>query len=281
MIRFISLLLILSFATSSKAQFLEVGGFGGVLSFNGDVNEGNMIANTNASFGGFARYNIHPHFSITLGFLKGTLEAKDRSSEFPHIRERNLSFKSDLMEFSLIPEFNILPFYPRKSGQTFSPYVGVGIAIIRFNPLTKYNGQWVELQQVGTEGQGLEGYNERYHLTQAVVPLLFGLKYSIGGRLNIAVEVGYRFTFTDYLDDVSTLFVAPQNLAQNGAMAVALSNRTEEYTGIPANDLTGTRRGNSNNNDGYLVLGIRVSFALYGKKAYQQKKINYKVNKWF
>lgn len=282
MLRFIFLLLpFLCITSTIQAQFIEIGGFGGVFSFNGDVNKGNVFTNTNATFGGFFRYNIHPHFAVSFGFLKGTLEAKDRSSEWLHIRERNLSFKSDLLEFSLIPEINILPFYPKKSVQVFAPYLGIGIALIHFNPTTKYNGQWVELQKIGTEGQGLSGYSKPYDLLQFVIPLLFGLKYSIGGRLNIAIEIGYRFTFTDYLDDVSTVFVSPRELSKNGDLAVALSNRTEEYTGVTANNLVGTRRGNSNNNDGYLALGVRVSFSLYGKKVYKKKEIIYKINKWF
>jgi hypothetical protein len=269
------------FFSTTNAQFVEIGGLGGLLSFNGDVNEGDVFSNTNAAFGGFFRYNIHPHFAVSLGFMKGTLEAKDRSSKQVNIRERNLSFKSDLMEFSLIPEFSILPFNPSKSGQVFAPYIGIGVGLIVFNPMAKYEGEWVELRELGTEGQGLEGYDKKYNLVQFAVPMLFGLKYSIGGRLNIALEVGYRFTTTDYLDDVSTIYPSKKILVNTSELAVALSNRTEEYTGISANHLVGTRRGNANNKDGYLTLGVRVSFSLYGKKTYKKKKLDYKFNKWF
>ncbi|WMX13020.1 DUF6089 family protein [Aureispira sp. CCB-E] len=267
--------------STTKAQFVELGGFGGALSFNGDVNEGDILSNTNAAFGGFFRYNPHPHLAVTLSFIKGTLEAKDRSSKHNNIRERNLSFKSDLMEFSLIPEFNILPFYPKKSKQILAPYIGIGIGVIVFNPTTKYEGEWVALQAIGTEGQGLEGYPSKYSLVEFAVPVLLGLKYSIGGRLNIALEIGYRFTTTDYLDDVSTIYLPKKTLMNSSQLAVALSNRTEEYTGVVADHLTGTRRGNSNNKDSYLTFGIRISFGLYGKKAYKRKKMQYKINKWF
>lgn len=269
------------FLSTTNAQFVEIGGFGGALSFNGDVNEGDILSNTNAVFGGFFRYNIHPHLGLSLGFMKGTLEAKDNSSKQEHIRTRNLNFKSDLMEFSLIPEFNILPFYPRKSEQAIIPYIGVGIGFILFNPMAKYEGEWIDLQGIGTEGQGLEGYPKKYSLVQLAVPMLFGLKYSVGGRLSIALEVGYRFTTTDYLDDVSTIYYSKRILMNNSELAVALSNRTEEYTGVSADYLVGTRRGNANNNDGYLTLGVRVSFSLYGKRAYKKKKLKYKINKWF
>jgi len=269
------------FLSTANTQFVEVGGFSGALSFNGDVNEGDLLSNVNAAFGGFFRYNIHPHFSVSLGFMKGTLEATDRSSKQEKIRERNLSFKSDLMEFSLIPEFNILPFSPRKSEQVFAPYIGIGVGLIVFNPMTRYEGKWVELQEIGTEGQGLEGYDEKYSLVELAIPMLFGIKYSIGGRFNIALEIGYRFTTTDYLDDVSTIYQSKKTLINSSELAVALSNRTEEYTGVPATYLIGTRRGNANNTDGYLILGGRISFNLYGKKAYKKKELKYKFDKWF
>lgn len=265
---------------SIKAQFFEIGGIAGVFSFDGDVNEGAMLENTNAAFGGFFKYNVHPRIALEFSFLKGTLEAKDRSSKNSKIRERNLSFRSDLMEFALIPTFNILPFLPQKA-KYFAPYLGLGIGVILFNPMTKYEDKWVELQKIGTEGQGLEGYQKPYSLIQMVIPVLFGIKYSIAGRFNISIEVGYRFTTTDYLDDVSTMYIAPKQLASNGELAVLLSNRTEEYTGLPANDLVGTRRGNANNNDAYLNFGVRLSFNLFTKKALKAPKTEYKFNKWF
>jgi hypothetical protein len=269
------------FTADTKAQFVEIGGFGGVLSFNGDVNEGAILPNTNAGFGGFVRYSPHSRFGIKLGVVSGKLEANDRVSQYPHIRERNLSFESSLSEISLIGEFNILPFFPLKPAQVFAPYLGLGLAVVFFNPKTKYQGEWVDLQPVGTEGQGLSGYSKPYDLVGVAIPLVFGFKYSIGGRINIGLEIGYRFTFTDYIDDVSQVYLSPRVLGGNGDLAIALSNRTEEYTGVSADDRIGSRRGNSNNNDAYLVWGVQLSFNIFPKKGYKKSKVPYKINKWF
>ncbi len=267
--------------TGINAQFMEVGGFGGVASYIGDVNEGVFLPNTQVMFGGFICYNFHPNFSAKAIFLKGTLQARDRNSGKPHIRERNLSFKSDLMEMGFQFDFNIFSFAPDNSGRVFSPYLFTGASLILFQPTTVYEGETIYLQQVGTEGQGLEGFAEKYKLFSFAFPVGIGIKYAISNRINIGLEIGYRFTLTDYIDDVSTVFVAPQVLQQNGELAVALSNRTEEYTGISANDLIGQRRGNSNNNDGYIVWGLRISFNLHGKYAFKPKKRPYKITKWF
>jgi hypothetical protein len=41
------------------------------------------------------------------------------------------------------------------------------------------------------------------------VPFTFGAKYSINENMNVFAEIGYRFTNTDYLDDVSTTYAGP------------------------------------------------------------------------
>ncbi|MCH2021918.1 MAG: DUF6089 family protein, partial [Saprospiraceae bacterium] len=80
-----------------NAQFVEVGGFVGVLSFNGDVNVGGVLTNSDAAFGAFLRCTPNSRLSVKLGFLKGNLVANDRNSLEPKIRERNFNLKSDLM----------------------------------------------------------------------------------------------------------------------------------------------------------------------------------------
>lgn len=263
------------------AQFIEIGGKGGALSFNGDINPDNIIANTEAAYGAFIRYTPHPHFSSQFHFVKGTLIANDRQSDRSDIKERNLNFKSDLMEFALLAEFNILPFDPWTKSRVLSPYIGTGLAYFMFNPQTKYNGSWVDLQPLGTEGQGLDGFSAPYHLHQFSVPLTAGLKYALGQRFCIALEFGYRFTFTDYIDDVSTIYLSPQTLQPNGDLAVALSNRTEEYTGIPADDRIGSRRGNSNTNDAYMIWGVSLSINISTiARIEKSSEQPYQLNKW-
>ena len=64
------------------------------------------------------------------------------------------------------------------------------------NPKTSYQGDWVALQPLMTEGV-------EYKRLNFVVPAGVGVKVLINPYLNIIGQVGYRFAFTDYLDDVS------------------------------------------------------------------------------
>ncbi len=40
-----------------------------------------------------------------------------------------------------------------------------------------------------------------------VVPIGVGVKYALNERMNLGFEVVYRYTTTDYLDDVSKTYV--------------------------------------------------------------------------
>ena len=81
------------------------------------------------------------------------------------------------------------------------------------------------------------------------------------------VEVGYRFTNTDYLDDVSTTY-APDAFQPlpNGqpSSAQLLSDRSYE-TGAPIG-IKGRQRGNSTQKDGYVIAQVGVSFNISSYK---------------
>jgi hypothetical protein len=40
-------------------------------------------------------------------------------------------------------------------------------------------------------------------INTVLIPYGIGIKYNIGGKFSLAADMGYRYTFTDYLDDVS------------------------------------------------------------------------------
>ena len=46
-----------------------------------------------------------------------------------------------------------------------------------------------------------------YNLTQFAIPFGGGIKFRVSENVVLAYEVGFRKTFTDYLDDVSTFYV--------------------------------------------------------------------------
>ena len=275
------LILIIQIKTS-KAQLFELGMSGGGLTYIGDLNQDMFFMNTEGGFGAFFQITAFDRLAFNANFIYGNLSAHDKNSNRYETQKRNLNFYSELIEFSLNTHLNLLKFNRESPKNTFTPYLSAGISIFSFDPKTKYMGQEYALQSIGTEGQGLDGYPSKYALVEWGIPLGFGIKLLIGDRLIFGIDLGYRITFTDYLDDVSTLYLDPAVLIQNGNLAVALSNRTEEFTGQSANNLIGTRRGNPNNNDAYMYWNIRLSFVLNKKiKAEKnEQRINQMLNKW-
>ena len=244
----------------ASAQHFEVGLMGGISNYQGDLAPGSLRAsfgNTHAAFGGFLRYNINNYFAVKLSANFGKISGDDADSDDNGRKARNLSFKSNIMEFGLNIEYNILGYQPYNLERVFSPYLFAGIALFNFNPKAKLDDKWYELQALGTEGQGLPEYPEKkvYKLTEFSIPVGIGLKYALNDTWNIGLEFGVRKTFTDYLDDVSGTYPdAGILLETKGETASALSNRSEIIKNA------GDIRGDAGDDDWYFIGGLTISY---------------------
>ena len=154
-------------------------------------------------------------------------------------------------------------FTAKRLRQRFSPYVFAGVSVFNHNPRAFYNGQWIDLQPLGTEGQGTTAFPERdpYGLTQVGVPMGGGVRIALTEKWTLGAEVKFTKTFTDYLDDVSTTYVAQDVLiAENGILAWNLSNRTGEYLNTePLNWDEAVVRGDPADKDWFIVGGITIA----------------------
>ncbi len=245
----------------------EFGLSGGVSAYQGETNPSyfstNTFKNINPQGGLFVRYNLHPQFSLEANAHYGILSGSDKTSDIEEYRNRNLSFKTDIMTLGLQFNYNLFGFQPYQLDQPFSPYVFVGIEGFHFNPKAEYNGQWYELQPLGTEGQGASGREPKYSLNQIAIPIGVGLRYAINERWAIGIEGAVRKTFTDYIDDIGGTYMKNSDLAKaNGALAAQLGNRTAEV-GTFSDYRTGAQRGSRNDDDWYTFVGITVSHIIY------------------
>ena len=244
------------------SQKWEVGLFGGGSNYIGDVSDGLETGDTYPAVGGLLRYYVTPYFNMRFGITYGVIGGHDGNSYNPDKFERNLSFKSNIYEIALIPEFNVLGF--RDGTGNFSPYLFAGVAAFNHNPQALYQGEWIDLQPLGTEGQGTTAFPDRepYSLWGVAIPFGMGFKIGFGDGLNAGIEFGARKTFTDYLDDVSTTYVDRDILLiENGQLAADLSNRSGElgtYIDFDSRD----PRGNPTNQDWYMFGGITITYTL-------------------
>jgi len=248
-----------------KAQYCETGITLGAASYFGDLQNGKMESSEyNPALGAFARYNLGKYFSISGHLLQTRVSGDDDNSTLIVNQRRNLSFRSDVYEVGFVGEINLVPFNI-SAGKKASPYIFAGISGFYFNPQAEYRGEWIDLQPIGTEGQGRASYGKKYSLLNAAIPFGVGFKFAVSNRVNIGLSFGVRYTFTDYLDDVSGLYPDIDQLLINDPLAAALSFREgEKLENVDLNPV-GTPRGNAANNDWYFVGGLTISFNLTDK----------------
>ena len=262
-IQFLTLFLFVSFV--AFGQRFHVGLFGGLAAYNGDLSEKILPKKvTNGAIGLSLNYELKDQLVLRGGLTYAIVGGADRFSEDPELVRRNLSFETQLFEFSAVAEYYFFNLYERR----YSPYIFGGLAVYHFNPYA-YNGtkDKIFLKPLSTEGQGLAGYNLKpYSLTQAALPFGGGIKFAVNDNLRVGLEVGIRKLFTDHFDDLSTTYADPNDLlAAKGQLAVDMSYRGDEVpTGDPAYPSKGAQRGGEKNKDYYYFTGLHITYRLGG-----------------
>lgn len=229
----------------------------------GDLNPDQPLpAQYNLGGGLIYRYNFNDRVAFKGSVLYNRIYAHDKDSDNEWQVNRNLHFRNDIFEFSGQIEINFLTYEIGDSRRPSSPYIFMGFAIFRHNPEAEFDDRWIDLQPLGTEGQTIEGFGDQYSLTQVSVPFGVGFKFNIWRNLAGSLEWGMRRTFTDYLDDVSTVYVDNALLIEeNGPLSAAMADRSLQPTG-PDGTNTGMQRGESNRNDWYVFTGFILSYKL-------------------
>jgi hypothetical protein len=255
---------------SSRAQsmdsYVQEGEFGvalGAAHYFGDLNTRAALNRPKLSAGVFFLKQFGNYIGLKVSANYARLGYSDQYSNNEVQKRRNLSFNTNLWEFAVSGQFNFFKFYPGISGFTYTPYVSLGVGAFSYDPYAYLNDQKYFLRPLGTEGQGSAAYPDRkpYGSMAVSIPVSVGFKYNVNPSLNVFAEVGYRFTTTDYLDDVSTTFapdafVTPPNGQPSPAMLLA--DRSYE-TGAPIG-VKGRQRGNSSQKDSYVIAQFGVSF---------------------
>jgi hypothetical protein len=250
---------------------------------------------------------LAPRFSLQAQYMWGTIKGSDADSADPNDLtngifryKRNMSFRNRINELSAMFVADLF----KNEGNYISrvrwtPYLYVGIAGYSHNPQAKapatdlngaplaQAGQWVNLRDLGTEGQysTLQPTDVNYGITPygkfgINIPFGFGARLRLTEVFDLSADIGYRWTFTDYLDDVSHNYVDLGVL--NSELARAMSYRTGELNLDPANEssyvarngVTYTTengygrehpdnlRGSKNDRDIIMVTNIRITYIL-------------------
>ena len=233
-----------------------LGLFVGKMNYQGDLNPSSFkFTNSKTTAAVTIRQSINRWLSLKAGFAIGSLEAADRYNR-DYLKPRNLSFYTTIKEASFAVETSLLDL----STAHFTPYIYGSVSLYHFNPWAYDNsGKKVFLQPLSTEGQGLSQFPKQkpYKLTQLALGFGGGARYAINDNMNIGVEFSQRKTFTDYLDDVSSIYVDENTLLQaKGAKSVEMAFRGDELPGGQAYPGHGAQRGTPSEMDWYYFFGI-------------------------
>lgn len=205
-------------------------------------------------------------FTLTWGMVAGD----DALTDEPIRNARNLNFRAHIAEVGYNFEFYLRK---EKRGHRFKlrgvkgikkmgiyPYGFFGIAGFFFNPQGKVAGNWENLYDLRTEGQGVGATREQYSRFQLAIPVGGGLKWAIDRRWLVGIEYGLRKTFTDYIDDVSTTYFPNDVLKQQYGSTAALA--ADPTQGSWVGSASYQQRGDPTDNDSYMFLLINANYKL-------------------
>ncbi len=247
------------------------------------------ISFTSPSFGISFFHRFGPRYTLQAQYLYASLKGSDSESadakdlsNGKFRNQRNLSFRNRMHELSVVAYLDLFENQSTYISRVkWTPYAYLGVAAFYHNPQAQAPakdlkgsalaeaGQWVDLQPLKTEGVS-------YSLIQFAIPFGAGARFRINEVFDLWADVGFRYTFTDYLDDVSGNYVNPNSLSTLGQ---TMAYRTNELSGYPTatqsvpSELAGVnvqngygrsgdKRGSPAQNDIYMVTSIRLTYIL-------------------
>jgi len=252
--------------SSAQDTYIQQGEFGltaGVGHYFGDLNTRAAVNRPKPSIGVYFRKQFTNYTGLRVAAHFAQLGYSDIYSKNEFQQRRNLSFNTNIFELALQGDFNFFKFIPNDPDHRFTPYVTIGVGMFSYDPYAYYNGEKVFLRPLNTEGETFYKDRKAYSAMALCFPIGGGIKYNISENLNFSIEIAYRFTRTDYIDDVSTTYIGIDKFpVVNGqpSMAALLQDRSFE-TGEPIG-IEGRQRGWSKQKDHYVFAEIGLSFNL-------------------
>ncbi len=251
-----------------------------------------------ATIGG--RMKIRERIALRASVSYARLNGDDKNTPNESRFNRNLNFSTNIWEGALCVEISIKRenrgkryiFQHQSIFNNMNIYFFGGIAGFHFNPTTKYNGKVVHLKEMRTGGQGLSYTKpgdtasvrvKEYSLNALAYPLGVGIKYYLNKRWSIGMELGVRYSNTDFIDDASGRYFDNETIKNSfgtdvvkGEMAAALADRHITPNSALENEngkyTHGTWvRGDTKYNDSYLFMLFTAVYTFNNRAKYGPK----------
>lgn len=294
-------LLCLLFSFSARSQYsMDFGASMGMANYLGEIGGGEGDARpflldmkfnqTQFAFGGFYRVNFTREIAAKVSFTYARIEGADSLSGNPNRVARNLSFRTDLLEFALEGQYAFFSFNDisrrSKNRVDFNTYALIGAGYLLYYPHAQFNDRWYSLRPLATEG-----IENQYDEAAFVYFGGLGASFTFNRKIRLGFEAAYRFANTDYLDDVSTDYAYDPRFPFDDAElpfeeSKLFANRSDEAyergdADLPNRDFhrRGGRRGNPDGNDGYLFAQVTLSYVIARGNSFSRSRYRSVVNR--
>lgn len=257
------------FFSLSFAQRHEVGIFAGGANVIGDIGRTNYINPMPVSYGSeklmdripFAigaiyRFNFNPYMGVRFNGIFSRVVGADASAPEQYKRQRNYAYKNNIIEGSLVFEYNLFDIND-EDGKKHSPYIFGGIGAFMYDKslytvnntfARDANGVLLDPPSIDTE---IISKTEKE--TNFTVPFGVGYKYKYRGSFVISAEVGFRYTSTDNLDHS---FTDESDFTFNSEPGL----NEQEVIDLNSNIIRSRQVGNMSNSDWYVFTGITLTY---------------------
>ena len=223
------------------AQSYEIGGGLGTAVYSGDILRKIDAGQSGLQGTLFGKRNFDNVWSLKVGLNLAEIMAADSIRPIDAMASlRQGHFTGRITELSAIMEFNFLDYVNQKSEFRFSPYAFFGLGYAFVNAEGRINA-----------GAPVENYRTR----TLVIPCGGGVKYLLTDQLTLGMELGFRPTTSDALDQLdSTLPALPRYDSPLGPNTKALPQSLNF--------------GNPNSKDWYYFLGLTLSYTITKARCY-------------
>ncbi|MCC6370843.1 MAG: hypothetical protein IT236_07560 [Bacteroidia bacterium] len=235
------------------------------------------------AFGVGGRYRFHKYLNVVAQLNYLIVKGNDNATKDIYRNNRNLNFKSNVFEFSGRIEagfqktrrsggrYGVQKNYAKTRNISHSIYGFLGIGIFYFDPygLTA-DGRWVKLRPLRTEGQGLPEGPKMYKNYSFCIPMGGYYKFTWKKIWSLGIELNYRKTFTDYMDDVGGVYYGKDRIynyfvSENSSKAADARYMSDPSKGniygatLPDSQGNPAQRGDKNK-DTYITLQVTAGY---------------------
>lgn len=173
--------------TALAQTSVDIGIFGGGGTYFGDMTKVDFQKSVNPAYGAFLRYNFNPRYSLRFNVLNGTIGAEGQYDEV------NWPFSKNVMDISLLFEFNYLKYIVGDKTTPWSTFLFGGIGVQMYD----YEFRHDELIPLVDPT-----YFNSGSVISPTIPFGLGVKYNLSRKWGIGLEGGLRKSLSDKLDDL-------------------------------------------------------------------------------